>query len=195
MSTSCVSLSNSITPDCAALKRPGGANKRVFLGSVTDLSSVTFDNTDSYNATALAFKTGKQAIEVVGKKAKNTGGASFEEGENLTVRNHSVTVITYPKTAAHRKALDEIISQDQVFAVVERLDGEFELFGLSTANYESWGMKVTGGSYEIGIEVNDMNGYTLEFTGEMLNVPIVFGEGKTYAENVTDLVALLTPAV
>lgn len=188
----CVSLSNSITPDCAALKRPGGANKRVFLGSVTDLASVAITG---HNVTAMTFKTGKRAVEVVGKRAKNTAGAEFEEGENLTIRNHTMTVITYPKTAADRGALDAIISQDSVFGIIERLDGQFEVFGISTENFASWGMKVTGGNYAVGIEVNDMNGYTLEFSGQLLNVPLVFGEGETYSDNLTALTALLTPAV
>jgi hypothetical protein len=191
---SCISLSNSITPNCEALKRPGGLAKRVFLGSVLDINSITFDNTNPYDVTALTFKTGKRAIEVIGRPAKSSAATTFEDGENFSLRNQALNVITYIRTPAERKALDEIINQDQVFGIVERNDGKFEVYGINLTNYQNWGLKVTGGSYNTGVELNDETGVTLELTGGFTNVPLTFGDAASNATNLAALIALLTPA-
>jgi hypothetical protein len=191
---SCITLSKSITPNCEALKRPGGVGKRVFLGSVLDISALTFNTTNTHDLEAIAMKTGKQLVQVVGRPAKSSATTTFEDGENFSLRNQQVNVIAYARTAAERQALEDIIEQDQMFAVVERNDGQFEVYGISLLNYSNWGLKVTGGSYNTGVELNDETGVTLELTGGFKNMPLVFDETETYANNVAALVALLTPA-
>jgi len=192
---SCISLSTSITPDCAALKRPGGVNKRVFIGSVLDISSITFGSTNGHDLEGLTMKQGKKMVEVVGRPAKHSAGTNFEDGENFTLRTHTLNLVAYARTAPELKALDDIIEQDQLFAIVERNDSRFEVFGISLINYPSWGMKVVGGSYSTGVELNDANGFTLEVSGGFKNLPLTFDESETYANNLAALTALLTAAV
>ena len=191
---SCITLSKSITPNCEALKRPGGLAKRIFLGSVLDINALTFDNTNTHDLTSITMKSTKQLIQVVGRPAKSSAATTFEDGENFSLRNQAVNAVVYAKSPAERQALDEIIEQDQVFAVVERNDGQFEVYGISLVNYQNWGLKVTGGSYNTGVELNDETGVTLELTGGFKNMPLVFDATETYANNLAALVALLTPA-
>lgn len=192
---SCISLSKSITPDCAALKRPGGVGRRAWLGSVLDISALTFGQTNTHDLEAIAMKSTKRIVEVIGRPAKSSATTTFEDGENFSLRNQAVNLVLYAKTAAQRQALEEIIEQDQLFVVLERNDAQFEVYGISLINFANWGLKVTGGSYNTGIELNDETGVTLELTGGFKNVPLVFDEEETYANNLAALTALLTPAV
>jgi hypothetical protein len=190
------SLSTSLAGTCAAVKKAGGVNKKIYAFSVKDITAVTFeaDGTPS----ALTFTTGKQLVSFTGKSLKNTASEPITaEGEgNVNIFVQTVQPVLFHSTQADRVAIEQLFALDQVVFLVPMPSGQILAYGLSndTETLQNYGLKLTEGDDAVGLILNDMNAQTCTFAGDMLHKAIIWNEAQTYAQNITDIEAYLTPA-
>lgn len=268
----CVSsLIHGVQGSCLAVKKVGGLNKRIYIGTVDDLESVTFGANDANSITAITFKdpvtatgsaitlanpgvatvastaslTTGQTITItantgatlvggltivgqtftitvingttfsigaqttgaastgftftyatkgltqwVGKKDKNSAGVEIEVGENVNIRNQTVTPIVYYETAEELSYLDALIDQEQVFSIVETVAGSLEVFGINKVNFGSFGLKSSALSLVSGVLLNDSTAGTLTLTGGLTNLQLQYNPAVSLATNIAALDAL-----
>lgn len=192
------SLSNSLSGDCAAVKKAGGVNKTIFAGSVKDLDSITYDATDGF-ITSFTFASGKQLVSFTGRMEKNTASEPITaEGEgNVNIYVHTVQPVLYHSTQADRNAIEELFALDQAFFIIPMRSGQFVVYGIAKEEhpFTDFGLKLAEGDDPVGVLLNDQNAQTATMSGNMLNKALIFGEGSDYATNLAAVEAYLTPAV
>jgi hypothetical protein len=189
---SCTALTRGINPDCAATRKPGGLNKRIYVGLLSDLTAVTFGQTGNL-VTAFTFASTKGFVKFIGKREKHNSEMALEVGENFNLRNHGINLVAYYSTAGELEALDALIDVEGVFVVVETNSGELEVWGLNKgSNFINFGLKasaIAGGS---GTAITDSNIYTISLNGNHENLQLYFDTStdiapKTLAENIAVL--------
>lgn len=191
---SCVSLALGVQASCVATKKPGGLDKRVYLGLVSDLASVTFGADNSF--TAFTFKDGKGLVQYISKKDKNSATSALEVGENQNLRNHSVNLVVYWETAAQLKTLDDLLDTEGIFVIVETNYGTLEAFGLNKgSNFDNFGLKATANDGTSGVVLNDPTAFNLVLSGQHTNLQLLFNPAVALDTNIAALDALcLDPA-
>jgi len=187
------SLTTGLAGDCAAVKKAGGVNKSIYVGSIKDLTSVTFT---SGAITGLTFAASKVLVKLTGRMEKNTASEPIAaEGEgNVNIYTHTVQPVLYHATQAERTAIEELFALDQAFFIVPMRSGQIVCYGISNDadTLQDYGLKLSEGDDAVGVALNDMNAQTATFAGSMLHKAIIFGEANTYAENITTLDGYLT---
>jgi len=202
---SCVtSLTTDIAPGCEGLKRPGGVNKKIYAGSVKDISSIGYDETDGH-ITSIEMKSGKEIIAITGRMRKHSADEVIQaEGEgNVILFQHEVRPVVYHSTQAERNALEELIQLDQSFFLIPTNSKQVLAYGLPKENepIEEYGLQPSEGSDPLGTELNDQVAQTLTFTGQLLSKALITdlggggGAAEGYRANITAIELLLEPAV
>lgn len=184
----CATLAKGIQAGCADIKKAGGINKRIWLGLIDDLASVTYGAGNI--VTGFTFKTGKGLVKYDGRKEKNSSGIEVEVGENLNFRNQTVTMLVYYSTAAQLTTLDALLDTEQLFAVVEPNSGPLEVWGLNLTDYTGYGLNVTGYSKSSGVVLNDSTAATVTLSGAHTNLELHYNPVATKTANVTALDAI-----
>lgn len=127
---------------------------------------------------------------------KNTASEPITaEGEgNVNIYAQTVQPVLYHATQAERTAIEELFALDQAFFIVPMRSGQIVCYGISNDadTLQDFGLALTEGDDAVGVALNDMNAQTATFAGNMLHKAIIFGEGNTYAENITTLDGYLT---
>ena len=188
----CSVLTRSINPDCASTRKPGGLNKRMYIGLLSDLTAVTFGTGNL--ASAFTFAAEKGFIKVVGKREKHNSVMALEVGDNFSLRNHGINLVIYYNTALELEAIESLIDVEGAFIVVETNSGELECWGVNKgANFANFGLKasaIDGGS---GTAIIDSNIYTLAMNGNHENLQLYFRstESSTLAEDIAIIEALV----
>ena len=113
----CDSLTNNLAPSCSAIKKPGGLDKRIWIGLVEDLDSVTFGTGNEI--TAFTFAATKGFITATGKMEKNNSTIALNPGENYNLRTQSFNFVSYYLTADDLADIDALIDQEQLFVCAE----------------------------------------------------------------------------
>lgn len=185
----CNELTRGINPDCEATRKPGGLNKRVYIGLLADLTAVTFGTGNQ--VTAFTFDVAKGFVKFIGKREKHNSVMALEVGENFNLRNHGVNLVAYYNTAEELTALDSLLDVEGAFMVVETNSGELEVWGMNVGtNFQNFGIKasaIDGGS---GTAIVDSNIYTLSFNGNHENLQAYFASvpgTSTLAEDIAIL--------
>jgi hypothetical protein len=190
------SLSTSLAGLCAAVKKAGGVNKKIYAFSVKDITGVTFESDGTVSA--LTFASTKQLVSFTGRVAKNTASEPITaEGEgNVNIFAHTVQPVLFHSTQADRVAIEQLFALDQAVFLIPMRSGQILVYGLSndTETIQDFGMKLAEGDDAVGLELNDMNAQTCTFAGNMLHKAIIWNEAQTYAQNITAIEAYLTPA-
>ncbi len=193
------SLTVSISPDCAALKKLGGVSPDFYLLSVKDLDDISYDATDGF-ITALTWLTSKVLIKVSAKMFKHSYSEPIQdEGEgNVALYQQTFNAVVYHSTQAERNAIEEIVSLDRAAVIYQGRDGKFYVGGIVKNSedfiFSEWGLKVTAGDDTTGVQLNDQAAQTLTISGNMPNKALIFGEDSTTAENIATLDGYLTNA-
>jgi hypothetical protein len=188
----CNVLTKGINPNCEATRKPGGLNKRVYVGLLSDLASVTFGTGNIVSALSFIEDTG--LVKFIGKREKHNTAMTLEVGENFNLRNHAVNLVAYYNTSAELEALDQLIDVEGAFMIAETNSGEIEVWGMNIgSNFANFGLKasaIEGGS---GTAIVDSNIYTLSMTGNHENLQAYFksSPSATLAENLAILDALV----
>lgn len=191
----CNELTRGINPNCEATRKPGGLNKRLYIGLLSDLDAVAFGAGNL--VTGFTFAATKGFVKVIGKREKHNSTMGLEVGDNFNLRNHGINAVIYYNTPEELEALDALIDVEGAFIVAETNAGELEVWGMNKgSNFMNFGLKasaVEGGS---GTAITDSNIYTLSMAGNHENLQLYFDGGteqapKTLAENIADLDALV----
>lgn len=178
-------LLKGVQASCQATKRVGGLDKRIYISTVSALESVTFGQGNSI--TAFVFKSGRGFVKYIGKPDKNSAGSDVEPGENVNIRNHTLSPVVYYETKEDLEALDNLIDSEGIFAVVETRAGGLEVFGINKVNFDAYGMKVTSNPQTSGVVINDNTAFLPVISGGHTNLQLLYNPGVALATNVTAL--------
>lgn len=189
----CNELTRGINPDCEATRKPGGLNKRVYIGLLSDLDSAVFGTGNVMTATTFAATKG--FVTFTGKREKHNSAMALEVGENFNLRNHGLNLVAYYNTPAELEALDSLLDVEGVFMIVETNSGELEVWGMNKGtNFANFGLKASGIEGGSGTAIVDSNIYTLAFNGNHENLQLYFQSvpgTSTLAEDLAILDALV----
>lgn len=181
----CSTLAKGVQADCAAIKKIGGVDKRVWIGALDDLTAIAF-GTDNI-ISSFTFASGKGFVHVSGKKDKNNGAYEVTRGENVTTVNQTVNLSVYWSTAAQLAALNNLVQAEQLFVVLETNAGMLEVYGVSAgASFDNFGL-APGGTGGTGTVMQDSTAFTFTLTGEQLNLPLLYAPGVALATNIAAL--------
>lgn len=188
----CNELTRGINPDCEATRKPGGLNKRLYIGLLSDLTAIAFGAEQS--VVSFTFDADKGFVKFIGKREKHNSTMGLEVGENFNLRSHGINLVAYYNTDLELAALDDLLDTEGVFAVVETNSGELEVWGVNNgANWAGFGLKpssLEGGS---GTAITDSNIYTLGLSGDHESLQLYY-EGDelsvTLADKIVELDAL-----
>lgn len=183
----CVDLLNGITASCSALNKVGGANKRVWIGQLSQLASYTTDGDGYIDDVTM----GQDASSVdytlkkfVGKKNKNSVTYEVTAGENVNTYNTSLTIEVFHYTPEDREAIEALVNADDVFAFVQTDAGQIEAVGIDL------GLNASAGSGGTGVNLQDKTSMTLTLSGEQMTLPKLFLTGGTLAASIAYLDAI-----
>jgi hypothetical protein len=174
-----------VQASCLATKRVGGLDKRIYISTVSSLESVTFGAGNSI--AAFVFKSGRGFVKYIGKPDKNSAGSDVEPGENVNIRNHTLSPVVYYETKEDLEALDNLIDAEGIFAVVETRAGGLEVFGINKVNWDAYGMKVTANPQNSGVVINDNTAFLPVISGGHTNLQLLYNPAVALATNVTAL--------
>lgn len=162
--------------------------------TITVINATTFSigaETTGTASTAFTMTVAtKGLVKFIGRIDKNSAGSDIEPGENINLRNQFVNMSVYYSTAVQLEAIDQLIDQEQVFAVVETRPGALEVFGISKVNFASYGLKVTANPGTSGILVNDSTAFAMVLSGGFPNLQLKYNEAVALATNIAALDAL-----
>jgi hypothetical protein len=180
------SLIKGVQASCAAQRKVGGLDARIYVGAVDDLESVTFDGTTNA-ITAFTFKTDKGFVKYSGRRDKNSAGSDIEQGENVNIRTHTVSMAVYYETKDDLKALDDLIDAQKVFVVVEAVAGSLEVFGINKSNFGSFGLRMSSNPGTSGILLNDSTAFIPVLSGGFTNLQLLYNPATALADNIIAL--------
>lgn len=168
---SCSSLVAGIVPSCDALKKPGGVNKRVWIGQHSILDAYTVDGDLNVDTLTLCSASPANTLKVFeGKKFKNSATTEVTVGENYNTINQSVSLVLYHSTSLHKKYIEDLIGADDLFCLVETNAGAIEVYGIDVATDGSesptGGLSCTAGTGSTGVQLQDSSAFTITLSGQ-----------------------------
>jgi hypothetical protein len=108
----------------------GGAKQRVFVGNLNDLNTPIDFSDVSLDVASLDFVTyaGLYEVNVVrnGAEGSNT---STKEANGAMRYTHQVILKLLLESSAQRELGEKLLNADELFFIVERSSGKFEIFG------------------------------------------------------------------
>ncbi|HYH14015.1 MAG TPA: hypothetical protein VD794_02275 [Flavisolibacter sp.] len=184
----CSTLAKGVQASCAAIKKVGGVNKRVYIGLLEDLATAVFGTGNIL--TSITFNSGKGLVKYEGRKEKNSAGVEIERGENVNIRNQTVTLAVYYSTAEQLSTLDDLIDTEGLFAIIETAAGVLEVYGLNkSGSFDSFGL-VASGSKSTGTVLQDSTAFNLTLTGGHTNMELHYNPVGSLTTNIAALDAL-----
>jgi hypothetical protein len=116
----CTNTLSAIQASCDALKRQGGIDSRIWLGSIADISSVTLDANGQIDTFTLG--ASKHIFPYQGKKLTNNAQAELTVSENgPSTFTHTVNATLFPVTGAQMKSVEDLLlAGGPMFAIIER---------------------------------------------------------------------------
>lgn len=181
------SIDLGVQASCLAIKKVGGLDKRIYLGAIGDLASVTITAGATNIITAFTFTATNGFVKMIGRKEKNSAGSDIEAGENVNVRNQNVNLAIYYETGIDLAAIDAIIDNEALFAVVETNPGVLEVFGINKVNFDSYGLKVSANPGTSGLLLNDTTAFQMVLSGGLTNLQLLYNPAVALATNIAAL--------
>jgi hypothetical protein len=186
------SLTTGFNPTCAALKKVAGFANFGYIGTISDLASVSYAVT---GVDALTLDSTKVLVKFITKERQVTAESPINDrGEgNFTTITHTVELPIYFNTQAEIELLNVLLDKDRLFVILPTASKQFRVYGLANTgqDFENFGLKVSGGADAAGKELQDQSRINLTLTGEMLTLPIYFFD-TDYATSLATLEGYLT---
>lgn len=151
---------------------PGGFDKKAWVFNRDDFSGRVFNST-SKNLEDFVIAVGKQGYSAVGRKDKNTAGATIVVSDSGITWNHSVTLKFYHDTQIERNAINEFAKAEELIVFMLGNDNVIEVFGL----YK--GLNTASGTYAGGVLQSDEKSITIAKEGIEADLPWIFRSGST----------------
>lgn len=188
----CSFLTLGLDPSCEALKKLGGLNKRVYVGQISDIDSVTF-GVDG-EITGLTLLLGATLKKFIGKKEKHQGTYELTAGDTINLFNQAVILALYFEFDVERKAVNELVNVEDMFVLVETNAGHIEAYGIANSTslgFDNFGLKATAGTGNgTGVLINDDTVYRVTMSGNVPNLPMLYKPADTLANNIIGLDAV-----
>jgi hypothetical protein len=112
----------------------------------------------------------------------------------VNTRNQTLSMSVYYHPGAagglDLQALDQLIDQEQVFAIVETRAGQLEVFGINIVNFAAYGLKVTANPGSSGVLINDSTAFVPVLSGGFTNLQLIYNPAASLATNIAALDAL-----
>jgi hypothetical protein len=183
--SNCLGLLSGINPDCPALNKVGGVDKRVWFVEKKYLS-VTYDNSGYMNSLALSNigSIPAKLYKFITKRDKNVANWPMTIGENVNTWNHGITLPLYLSNPSQVLAAENLANADDVVCFYEENAGSIRVLGIGK------GLNGSAGEGGSGTLLNDPTGYNLTLSGEEMQMPKYFsinGANATTAQNIAYL--------
>jgi len=165
---------------------PGGYDKKAWVFNKDDFSGRVFNST-SKNLEDFVIATGKQGFSAVGRKDKNTAGATAVVSDSGVTWNHSVSLKFYHDTQIERNAINEFVKAEELIVFMLGNDNVIEVFGL----YK--GLNTASSSYVGGTVQSDEKSITVAKEGIEADLPWIFrsAAASTLEDDIAYLDAML----
>lgn len=173
---------------------PGGYNKRAWAFNLEDLSGRIY-NTTSENLEDFVVAVGKRGYKAVGRKEKNTAGATWVPSDSGGSWNHSVGLKFYSDNMKERKAIHEFVKSEEMVVFMQAIgnDGQdvIEVFGLNN------GLNTASSVYAGGTLQTDERSITVTKEGLESSLPWIFKSAlaSTLEDDIAFLDAMLVVQV
>lgn len=184
----CANTLRGSDPTCPALKKKGGFDKRIWVGNVSELDSITYGS--NAEVTAFTFAGGKGFKTYSGQRFKHGAAHTVEVGPNANMRIQNFNAVFYARLADERSALEELIDAIDVFIVAEGNHGQLEIYGINkgdNSQFDNYGLGISAVEKNDGILLNDETSAKMTFTGHFDNFNLVYKEGTALATNITTI--------
>ena len=176
-------------PSCAAIKKPGGVKKRIWIGLKSEISGYTRNGgTDDIETISMAMNGSIPYTlkKFISKRDKINVQFPAVIGENVVTYNHQVSTPVFYSTTQELNNLEVLMSSEEVFVIVEGNDEKLMVLGIKE------GMKASAGEGGLGVLVNDNTAYNITLAGEQTELPKYFNisTSATLAQNIAYLDAI-----
>lgn len=196
----CTNLTRGLDPSCEALKKLGGVAKRVWVGQLSQLDSYEVEGStlDIKSLTMALESPGDYTLKkFIGRKLKNSATSPIEVGENINVFNQTVNLVLYYKTSLELSAIEGLVNAEDLFVLLENMDGDIEVYGIDTEGTGSsddplGGLNASAGDGGTGTALNDSTAYTVTLSGQHRVIKRIFNisTSATLAQNIAYLDAI-----
>ncbi|WP_421752929.1 hypothetical protein [Croceimicrobium sp.] len=168
----CIKITGDLNPSCDALSKRGGFGKKVYIGFIDEIESITFGTGNEI--TALTMKNGKKLFKYSGYKGRNSAGLDGNFSDILNLRNHVVNLALFAKSAAELNSIDELVDSKDMFVIVESNNKTFEVYGISKdGELDNYGLNPTAFNRPQAAGMTDDNAYQITLSGEVPNIEIL----------------------
>ena len=192
----CTQIANDILATCEGVRKPGGVNRRVFVGYVEDIDSITFNATNGYSIDSFTMKSTKELFKFEGRKEKNSATSELQPGENVNLFNQSANLVLYWADAAELEILNNLANSEGLFVIVETNAGQLEVYGLTNSgSITGYGLATSAMTDNTGALINDSRGVNVSISGLVPVSKLIYNEDAAdLATAIAELEAHLTPA-
>lgn len=175
-----------LNPSRCALKRIGGVDRTMYVGSLSELSGFTRDADG--NIKTLTMKPSFYLYALTGKKLKNSHSTALKQNENSTMFTQTVNFVAFFDSQPEKDAIELLVQSDDLFVILQNKYGRFEAFGLVGAEgIPAEGMSITAGTYAVDAASDGGSSMVLTFTADESKMPVY----TNFADEVIDEIAYL----
>lgn len=192
---SCGTLANGLDPNCDGLQRPGGNDKRVWIGQRADITGYTVDNT-THDVETITMAANKLLYKFIGQQLEHVTENQIQKGKNFNSIKQIVNLVLYPFTTLERETMMNLINAEDLVVFVQNMAGQIEVFGLeiagSTTSYIVGGLNAESGGNSSGATLQDDTSFKIALSGDFRNLPPIFNinTSPSLATNIAYLDAL-----
>lgn len=187
----CNDLIAGITPDCDALNKVGGVNKRVYIGLKANITTTT-DNAGYVNSISMTNVNSLPSYlyKFIGKRDKNAAMWPVTAGENVNTFKHTAVMEFFYSNPTQLLSIQSLINADDCVVFMQQNDGKIVCLGLDP---KTGGLNASAAEGGTGTLLNDSTAYKVTMTAESTIMPQYFsinGAVSTLAQNLAYLDAL-----
>lgn len=168
----------------------GGYDKKAWVFNKDDFSGRAF-NVTSKNLEDFVIAVTKKGYSAIGRKDKNTAGATAVIADAGVTWNHSVSLKFYHDTQIERNAINEFVKAEELIVFMLGNDNTIEVFGL----YK--GLNTVSGAYVGGTLQSDEKSTSVSKEGLETDMPWIFrsAAASTLEDDIAFLNAMLITQV
>lgn len=184
----CNDLIAGLHPNCDAVNKVGGVNKRVWIGKKDNIS-VAYDNAGFVNNVSMSILGSIPAklYKFIGKRDKNSATWAMTAGDNVNTFNHTAILDLFYSNPTELLSIENLCNSDDLVVFMQGNDDKIIVLGLPN------GINASAGEGGTGILLNDSTAYKVTLSGEQMVMPKYFSENgttATLAQNIAYLDAI-----
>jgi hypothetical protein len=181
----CNDLIAGLSPDCDALNKVGGVNKRVYIGLKNNITT-SVDTAGYVNSISMATvgSLASKLYKFTGKRDKNSAMWPITAGENVNTFKHTAVLELFYSNPTQLLSIQSLINSDDCVVFMQQNDGKIICLGLEI------GLNASAAEGGTGTLLNDTTGYKITLSGEQTIMPQYFsinGANATLAQNLAYL--------